>query len=261
MYGSPFLHFGLEQFSIRYGLIYHPVYLRPQTLTYEVTRVESSRWSFSTCKSFLADMSVNLIGMCVPFVLVLISVSQCPSQAKFCIFQFSLWIRGWVSVLVLQKVFKGRGKAPQCAWFTETGSTGILVWIFLEKSLWVRKEEAWVKLNGFVIYCGHLERLNSKHLEITRGREVGFKAMDLIVQGVEKFVRRGVCFNIHFGNWDREKVVRVSRQRCQHWMRHVLLQRHILLIFLTLNFLTLSLPRSLCPVQLSHLFYIQKNQF
>lgn len=42
-------------------------------------RDKSSRWSFSTCKKFLADMAVNLIGMCVLFVLVIISVSQYPS--------------------------------------------------------------------------------------------------------------------------------------------------------------------------------------
>lgn len=122
----------------------------------------------------------------------------------------------------------------------------------------MRKDEAWVRLNGFVICCGHLERLNSKHLEITRGREVGFKAMDLIVQGGKEFVRRGVCFNIHFGNWDREKVVRVSRQRCQHWMVFGFIPARATTSYiyssfsLTPNFLTLSLIMS-CTTQPSPL--------
>lgn len=68
----------------------------------------------------------------------------------------------------------------------------------------MRKEEARVKLNTFVIGCGHLKRSNSKHLETIARREVGLKVIDSVVQGANKLMRLGVCLGVHFGKRDKE---------------------------------------------------------
>lgn len=81
--------------------------------------------------------------------------------------------------------------------------------MFLKQFIGMRSKEAWVELKKFVILRGQgdLDCLNSKPLEVVRGREVRLKVFDLLNEGLEKGMRLSLCF-IHF--MEQEKKSRLT---------------------------------------------------
>lgn len=99
-------------------------------------------------------------------------------------------------------------------------------WMFLKQFIGMRSKEARFKLETFVVFRGQgdLDCLNSKPLEIVRGREVRLKIFDLLNEGLEKGMRPSLCF-IHFEVFygvekeTRASLTDIKRNKKRIWLK------------------------------------------